>query len=75
MTIEKIKKARSKAERFLVCVDKVLKESVRRYDSEGRQTVADTTFETEYLDTGKNTGALKRASLDLWRSLAKMRKP
>ena len=69
MTVENIKKARAEVERFLVCVDKVLEESVSEYTGvvhEGTWSV---------LDTGKNTGALRRASLDLTRSLAEMRKP
>jgi len=75
MTVDNIKMARAIAERFVACADKVLKESVGSYITEGRVTVADTTFETEYIRAGKNSGALRRASLDLSRALAKMRKP
>jgi hypothetical protein len=66
VTVENIMTARAEAERFLACLDNVCRESIKSYSGDrGR----------EYLDTGKNSGALRRASLDLTRSLAVMRKP
>ena len=68
MTIDNIKKARVEARKFLDCAHIVLSESVRPYtDIHGRECLS--------LETGKNTAALRRVSLDLWRSLAGMRKP
>jgi hypothetical protein len=68
VTIENIEKARAEARKFMDCAHIVLSKSVRPYtDMHGRHC--------QRLDTGKNTGSLRRASLDLTRSLAEMRKP
>jgi hypothetical protein len=65
MTENSIKLAVASAERFLRCAKVVLKENVRESTWEGKVT--------RRLDAGKNTGALRRASMDATRALAEMR--
>lgn len=66
MTVENIKRAQAEAKRFLDCVEDVLENGTHESTWQG---------ETAYcLDHGKRTGALRRASMDLTRALAEMRK-
>lgn len=67
MTVENIRSCANTARKFLECVDLVLINSVRPIkfvDADG-----------EYLDYGKHSAKLRRASMDLTRALAEMRKP
>jgi hypothetical protein len=63
VTIEQIDKTMNEARRFMELAADVLGNCTHRIG------------EHVYLDTGKKTGALRRASMDLTRALAEMRKP
>lgn len=67
MTVENIRSCANAARYFLECVDLVLLNNVRPLK------LGDVVG--EYLDYGKHTGKLRRASMDLTRALAEMRKP
>lgn len=67
MTIENIKRAQAEAKRFLTYAKDVLENGTHESTWQGKIT--------QYLDHGKRTGALRRASMDLTRALAEMRKP
>jgi hypothetical protein len=66
MKKENIKKAVAEAKRFIACAKALEEETVKSY----------TNVEYTFYNSGtKESGALRRASMDLTRSLAEMRKP
>ena len=65
MNIENIKKAKEEALRFVERVDELLREKTK-YDSGDKKY---------WFNAPKQSGAVRRASLDLTRALAEMRKP
>jgi len=64
MTIENIKRAQAEAKRFLTCADAVVREAMFFPEKPN----------VKFVSTGKHSGALRRASMDLTRALAEMRK-
>lgn len=68
MTIENIKRARALAQRFAHATDAVLKDCTYEYETLNK-------CKHTGLNTGKQTGALRRLSMELTRALAEMRKP
>ncbi len=66
MTIENIKRAQTDAKRFLACAEDMLKNGVHEVTWTGKTT--------RMLARGKRSSALRRASMDLTRALAEMRK-
>ncbi len=62
MTVKEIEKAVSEAQRFIDSAECAVKHNVTYGGS-------------SYICYGKRSGALRRASMDLTRSLADMRKP
>lgn len=68
MTIANIKRARTLAQRFAHSADAVLRDCTYGYEAFDKK-------KHEGLSTGKQTGALRRLSLDLTRALAEMRRP
>lgn len=65
MTVENIKRAQAEAKRFFECADAVLHFAVKSFPDHP---------EYEWVESGKRSGALRRASMDLTRALAEMRK-
>jgi hypothetical protein len=65
MTPSSLRKAIRLAKRFVAVASKVETSSINMIDNKTH----------EYVVTGKLSGAAKRASMDLTRALAEMRKP
>lgn len=64
MNAAKVAMAVAEAERFLLRADAVRRSKEKQYGTE-----------YHYVDCPKETGAMKRASMDLTRALAELRKP
>lgn len=65
MDVDRLENAAKEAQRFLGKVRELRDNALHYSQSLGEQ----------YIDPGKHTGAVKRASLDLTRALAELRKP
>lgn len=65
MDVERLENAVKEAQRFLGKVRQLRDNALHTSQTLGKR----------YIDTGKYTGAVKRASLDLTRALADLRKP
>jgi|WetSurSiteA1Bulk_404760.scaffolds.fasta_scaffold00002_14 hypothetical protein len=69
MNIKNIRLALVEAKKFIsIASDVIIDENSKRKDSDNEN------FETYYLSGSKLTGACRRASMDLTRALANMRK-
>lgn len=68
MTVENIQRARALAQRFAHAADAVIRDCTYEYEMPDKR-------KRMSLSTGKQTGALRRASMDLTRALAEMRRP
>lgn len=69
-----VKAARADAQRFISRCDELLAMQVEQYDHETKRRDK-LPWTGAYATATKQTGAVRRASMDLTRSLAEMRKP
>lgn len=79
MQLKDVKKAEAEAKRFLERVNE-LKEATKgfmrsHWDSKQEKHIPGKMFDSDYFYGSKESAALKRASMDLTRALAKLRSP
>lgn len=74
MNRKNVTAARNEAKRFIAACDALLAVNITHYDHETRQYLSGT-WQTTHDSAPVQTGAVRRASMDLTRSLSAMRKP